>query len=465
MIPYLNRTVDMLISSHIEAKDVSIREIIDEFKSQHEHFTDVFEAFVLISPGRARITCKSARKLTAVMNTDFFVRGYPVQFENISPFTWVNVTRLSYGVPEAEITRVLSPYGEIKLFKHEQYSNVYTGVRNVLIRITTNIPARLRIAGHWCVIRYKGQRQVCFKCHLEGHKFSDCPQASGLKVTQPVPPVTESAASLVDMPLAHEPASVSPAAEPSGSVAAESPDTGASEPPGLVVVESPDTCAPEPSASAAASLVAGSSTPAAASLSYAQAVSATTSKPALPVTPNASSDMSSGASPPLPAAVAAENSPSPDRLARDHADIGEVPTPPPGIFSRAVITLQASDLQDLSAADSDELLSDNPVVSRSTEKRPRSPTDLLLQAQPGKKVCNLETDSSDDDAQTELSDGDSNDELSHANTDNESLDSPFTPQVPRNRPADSLSADESISSTFKSLIALPPLPGESDEGL
>ena len=55
------------------------------------------------------------------------------------------------------------------------HENIYTGEHNVLMKVIANIPARLRIAGHWCVIKYSGQKQVCFKCHKEGHVIADCP--------------------------------------------------------------------------------------------------------------------------------------------------------------------------------------------------------------------------------------------------------------------------------------------------
>ena len=54
------------------------------------------------------------------------------------------------------------------------HENIYTGEHNVLLKITTNIPARLRIAGHWCIVKYSGQKQVCFKCHKEGHVIAEC---------------------------------------------------------------------------------------------------------------------------------------------------------------------------------------------------------------------------------------------------------------------------------------------------
>ena len=176
MIPYINRSSDVILSSQLDAKDVNIREVIDEFRSPSpDDFDTLFEAFVMMAPGRVRITCKSARKLEIAENFGFVVRGLPATFKPISSFKWVNITRLSYGVPEEAIRAVLEPFGEIRLIKSEQYSNVYTGVRNVLMNIASDIPARLRIANHWCAVHYKGQKKICFSCHQEGHVSSECP--------------------------------------------------------------------------------------------------------------------------------------------------------------------------------------------------------------------------------------------------------------------------------------------------
>jgi hypothetical protein len=175
MIPFINRTVDIILSDRLEFWDVNVREVIDEFQSQCDDFHAMFEAFVLMAPGRYRVTCKSSRKLQAAEAMAFTVRGLPVEFQPISSFKWVNITRLSYGVPEQEVSNVLSVYGPIKMIKLEQYSNVYTGVRNVLMEVRSNIPARVRIAGHMCNVYYKGQKRLCFHCGKEGHIISKCP--------------------------------------------------------------------------------------------------------------------------------------------------------------------------------------------------------------------------------------------------------------------------------------------------
>jgi hypothetical protein len=175
MIPFVNRTCDIVLPDDLEAKDINVREVIDKLRSQCDTFTDVFEAVVLMAPGRFRLTCKSARKLEVAEWMGFLECGCPVEFRPISTFKWVNITRLSYGIPEVEISRTLEPFGRIKLIKSEQYSNVYTGVRNVLMEVQRDIPARIRIAGHWCFIHYKGQKKLCFKCGKEGHMRGECP--------------------------------------------------------------------------------------------------------------------------------------------------------------------------------------------------------------------------------------------------------------------------------------------------
>ena len=175
MIPFLNRTADIILSENVEACDINVREVIEEFQGQCDNFRATFEAFVYMAPGCFRITCRGARKLETAENFGYTIRGWPVVFKPISSFKWVNVTKLSYGVPDEAISAALGPFGPIKLIKSEQYLHVYTGVRNVLMEVARDIPVRFRIAGHWCSIYYKGQKRPCFTCGQEGHISSKCP--------------------------------------------------------------------------------------------------------------------------------------------------------------------------------------------------------------------------------------------------------------------------------------------------
>ena len=61
MIPFVNRTIDIVLSDKLEAKAVNVREIIDELRSQCDNFADIYEAVILMAPGRYRVACKSSR--------------------------------------------------------------------------------------------------------------------------------------------------------------------------------------------------------------------------------------------------------------------------------------------------------------------------------------------------------------------------------------------------------------------
>jgi hypothetical protein len=63
MIPFVNRTADVILHSEIEPRDVNVREVIEDFRGQVDSYTDIIEKVVLMVPGRYRVTFKSARKL------------------------------------------------------------------------------------------------------------------------------------------------------------------------------------------------------------------------------------------------------------------------------------------------------------------------------------------------------------------------------------------------------------------
>ena len=174
MIPYASRTVDIILHPDCPLPKKGAKDVINLLKARE--MTGVVEAVVQLSPERYRLTFNHARQMHSFSNQDLLIHGKPVEFKSVSPFTWVHVSRLSYGIPDEAITKALAPYsGGIKSMNSVVHENIYTGEHNVLMKITANIPARLRIAGHWCVIKYSGQKQVCFKCHKEGHVIADCP--------------------------------------------------------------------------------------------------------------------------------------------------------------------------------------------------------------------------------------------------------------------------------------------------
>ena len=180
-IPFANRTADVDLPAAIGQPKVTIKNVIDDFRAQvPSNFAALFEAFVLLSPRKVRITCRSPRALEEAQHLGLAFRNKGVTFHPCRTAKWVNVTRLSYGVPSEAVQAALSPYGKILTIKMDSYQGVYVGVRNVLMEITAPIPSNIRIADHWCNVFYPGQIPTCFKCRQSGHTRAKCPQVDRL---------------------------------------------------------------------------------------------------------------------------------------------------------------------------------------------------------------------------------------------------------------------------------------------
>lgn len=177
-IPFANRTADIDLPAAPGQPKVTVKSVIDAFREQvPNNFEALFEAFVLLSPRKVRVTCRNTRALEDVCNLGLEFRNSPVQIKPCRSAKWVNVTRLSYGVPHDTIMEALRPFGKIHNIKMDVYQGVYVGVRNVLMDISAPIPSSLRIADHWCNIFYPGQVATCFACHQSGHTRANCPAA------------------------------------------------------------------------------------------------------------------------------------------------------------------------------------------------------------------------------------------------------------------------------------------------
>ena len=198
-IPFANRTADIDLPVVQGQPKATVKSVIDVFREQ---VPNNFEAFVLLSPRKVRVTCRSMRALEDVCNLGLEFRNSHVVIKPCRSAKWVNVTRLSYGVPNDVIIEALRPYGKIHTVKINVYQGVYVGVRNVLMDISAPIPSSLRIADHWCNIFYPGQVATCFACHQSGHTRANCPAAL---LNRPAPAVdTAAVAGPVLLPEARE---------------------------------------------------------------------------------------------------------------------------------------------------------------------------------------------------------------------------------------------------------------------
>jgi hypothetical protein len=102
-------------------------------------------------------------------------RDVRLKFNPVRTAKWVNITRLSYGIPNEAIADALKPYGKVIQIKMDSFHGVYFGVRQVLVELSKPIPSRLTIAAYSCNCFYVGQVQTCFSCHQTGHMTKDCP--------------------------------------------------------------------------------------------------------------------------------------------------------------------------------------------------------------------------------------------------------------------------------------------------
>ena len=102
-------------------------------------------------------------------------RDVRLTFNSVRTAKWVNITRLSYGIPNEAIADALKPCGKVIQIKMDSFHGVYVGVRQVLMELSKPIPSRLTIAAHSCNCFYVGQAQTCFSCHQTGHMAKDRP--------------------------------------------------------------------------------------------------------------------------------------------------------------------------------------------------------------------------------------------------------------------------------------------------
>ena len=83
----------------------------DFHRQTGDNFPMLFEAFVLLSPRKVRITCHTALKMEEVCHLGLTFRDVRITFNPVRTTKWVNITRLSYGIPNEAIADALKPYG------------------------------------------------------------------------------------------------------------------------------------------------------------------------------------------------------------------------------------------------------------------------------------------------------------------------------------------------------------------
>ena len=138
-----------------------------------------FACIQLLSANEVRFCCTSTRKLEDVMNTGLNFRGHPLTVGPIHTKKWVTIWRVAYATPHNFVRQALAPYDEVDSIRPEIIDKVATGTLFGQVDITKDIPSKLRIRGHNCIIWYRDQPRTFFLCGQYGHERRHCPQRQG----------------------------------------------------------------------------------------------------------------------------------------------------------------------------------------------------------------------------------------------------------------------------------------------
>ena len=162
---------------------ITVKNIRDDFSKQlPDNFSTLLEAFVLIAPRCVRVTCRTPRAMEEFWHSGLTYNSQALVIRPCKSAKWVSVSRLGYGIPDEVIRESLHRYGPVIQVKMDSYRGLYIGTHHVLMDISSPIPSRILIAGHWCHIFYQGQIPMCFLCHQTGHAQKECSVRQGATV-------------------------------------------------------------------------------------------------------------------------------------------------------------------------------------------------------------------------------------------------------------------------------------------
>ena len=180
-IPYSNRVaIAEFPELALKSKPrVTPTEVWADFSNQAAPLKDYFECIQLISASKLRILFPSSALMEDCLGEGLTFRSHPLALTPISIKKWVSVQRLPYGIPLEEVKRALNPFGKIFHAKHEFMEGVATGTISVQMEVKTNIPSKVMIKGHSCLIFYNGQQRTCFICQAPDHMTMNCPRRKG----------------------------------------------------------------------------------------------------------------------------------------------------------------------------------------------------------------------------------------------------------------------------------------------
>ena len=89
-IPFSNRTVDVELPNTQAQAKVTVKNIMEDFHRQTgDNFPRLFEAFVLLSPRKVRITCRTVLNMEEVCHLGLTFRDVRLTFNPVRTAKWV----------------------------------------------------------------------------------------------------------------------------------------------------------------------------------------------------------------------------------------------------------------------------------------------------------------------------------------------------------------------------------------
>ena len=171
-VPYSNRSAlctlpELCLRGKPQVTEAELRR---SFLTVANPLSSVFACIQLLSANEIRLCFTSTRQMEDVMNTGLVFRGHPLTLGPIHTKKWVTIRRLAYGTPHEFVSKALAPYGEVSTIRPEVIDRVATGTLFAHVDLKKDIPSRLRIRGHNCVLWYRDQPRTCFLCGQHGHE-------------------------------------------------------------------------------------------------------------------------------------------------------------------------------------------------------------------------------------------------------------------------------------------------------